>query len=81
MKKIGVSKKEIRKLVYQQNAWFFVPPVILGTSHALFVIYVLNQFIISDNYWLAYLFCGIMAVAYLIFYMITVRIYLRIVED
>lgn len=81
LKKIGVSKKEIRKLVYQQNAWFFVPPVILGTSHALFVIYVLNQFIISDNYWLAYLFCGIMAVAYLIFYMITVRIYLRIVED
>ncbi|MGX7162434.1 FtsX-like permease family protein [Enterococcus massiliensis] len=81
LKKLGVSQKEIRHLIYQQNAWIFVPPILLGTGHAMFAIYVLNQFITSDNYWLAYLFCGIMAGAYLIFYIITAQIYSRIIES
>lgn len=79
--KVGVTRKEFRQLIYHENAWLFFPPILLTTLHALFAIYSLSRFIVSEYYWIAYLFCGLMAVTYLFAYLLTVRFYTRIVEE
>ncbi len=80
LKKIGIPKKEITKLVYQQNSIIFFPPMIIGVLHATFAIYVFSKFISSSGYWLAYLSCGLLILIYLSYYFLTSAIYSRIIH-
>ncbi|MGX7151255.1 ABC transporter permease [Enterococcus ureasiticus] len=80
LKKIGIPKKEITKLVYQQNSIIFFPPMIIGVLHATFAIYVLSKYISSSGYWLAYLSCGMLILIYLAYYFLTSAIYSRIIH-
>ncbi|MFD1902249.1 ABC transporter permease [Enterococcus termitis] len=80
LKKIGISEKEIIKLVYQQNSIIFFPPMIIGVLHASFAIYVFSKIITSSGYWLAYLACGLLILVYLAYYFLTSAIYTRIVR-
>lgn len=80
LKKMGISKNEITKLVYQQNSIIFFPPMIIGVLHATFAIYVFSKFISSSGYWLAYLSCGLMILIYLAYYFLTSAIYSRVVQ-
>ncbi len=81
LKKLGISRGAIRGLIYRQLAWVFWPPVILITGHSCFAIHLWAQFIHSDAYWLAYLFCLVMALLYVIAYLITAHFYVRSVES
>lgn len=81
LKKIGISEKEIRKLVYQQNSIIFFPPMIIGVLHASFAIYVFSKIVTSSGYWLAYLSCGLLILIYLAYYFLTSAIYIRIVLE
>lgn len=80
LKKIGIPKKEITKLVYQQNSIIFFPPMIIGVLHATFAIYVFSKYISSSGYWLAYLSCGMLILIYLAYYFLTSAIYSRIIH-
>ncbi|MEI5993221.1 ABC transporter permease [Candidatus Enterococcus mansonii] len=80
LKKIGIPKKEITKLVYQQNSIIFFPPMIIGVLHATFAVYVFSKIITSSGYWLAYLACGILILIYLAYYFLTSAIYSRIIH-
>ncbi|WP_348922188.1 ABC transporter permease [Enterococcus rotai] len=80
LKNIGIPKKEITKLVYQQNSIIFFPPMIIGVLHATFAIYVFSKFISSSGYWLAYLSCGLLILIYLAYYFLTSAIYSRIIH-
>jgi len=78
--KLGYSRQEIRKLIYWQNIWVFMPGTLLAILHAVFAINTLTQIIDSRGYWVAYLFAGAAAVVYLLAYLITVKLSLRIIE-
>ncbi|MBO0440495.1 ABC transporter permease [Candidatus Enterococcus ikei] len=80
LKKLGVPKNEITKLIYQQNSIIFFPPMIIGVLHATFAIYVFSKFITSSGYWLAYLSCGILILIYLTYYFLTSAIYSRMIH-
>lgn len=80
LKKIGIPKKQITKLVYQQNSIIFFPPMIIGVLHATFAIYLFSQYISSSGYWLAYLSCGMLILIYLAYYLLTSAIYSRIIH-
>ncbi len=81
LKKLGISRGSIRSLIYRQLSWVFLPPVLLITGHSCFAIHLWAQFIHSDAYWLAYLFCLVMALLYVIAYLITAHFYIRSVES
>ncbi|MFV0558081.1 MAG: FtsX-like permease family protein [Enterococcus sp.] len=81
LRHLGVSQKQIKCLVYQQNLWVFLPPFVLASLHAFFAVSVLNQFVISSSYWLVWAFFGGFFVAMSGFYLVTVRYYLRLVTD
>ncbi|MHC5226962.1 ABC transporter permease [Enterococcus sp. LJL99] len=80
LKKIGVPKKQITRLVYQQNSMIFFPPMIIGSLHALFAILILSKVISSSGYWLAYFACGLLILIYLFYFFLTSAIYSRIVH-
>ncbi|MBP2099979.1 ABC transporter permease [Enterococcus rivorum] len=79
LKRIGIPKKEISKLIYQQNSIIFFPPMFIGILHAIFAIYVFSNFVESSGYWLAYVSCGILLLIYLSFYLLTAAIYSRMI--
>lgn len=77
LQKLGVSRKQMKRNLYYQNAWIFAPPVLLVSGHAGFAIYTWSQFVTYGSYWLAYLFCGIVAVIYFAAYILTVKFFLH----
>lgn len=78
---LGYTKQQIRKIVYYQNFWIFAPTAILATLHAVFAINTITQFFASRAYWFAYLFAGFALFVYLLAYLVTVRLCLRIIEE
>ncbi|OTN76826.1 hypothetical protein A5886_001905 [Enterococcus sp. 8G7_MSG3316] len=78
--KLGYKRHEIRKLIYWQNIWIFMPGTLLAILHAIFAINTLTQIIDSRGYWVAYLFAGAALLVYLLAYLITVKLCLRIIE-
>ena len=80
LRKIGIPKKEIMKLIYQQNSLIFFPPMILGVLHAIFAVVVFSTYVSSSGYWLAYLSCGMLILIYLAYYVLTSVIYCRIIQ-
>ncbi|WP_430609360.1 FtsX-like permease family protein [Enterococcus sp. DIV0876] len=80
LSKLGYTRQEIRQLIYWQNIWIFMPGTLLAILHAIFAINTLTQVIDSPGYWVAYLFAGAAIVVYLLAYLITVKLCLRIIE-
>lgn len=81
LKKIGISDKKIVKLIYIQNAFVFFPPMLLGVLHAFFAIHIFSQLVTNKDYWLSYLFCGLLVLVYVVFYAGTTAVYQRIIES
>ena len=80
LKKMGIPRKQLNRLIYQKNAGVFFPPMILGMMHAYFAIYVFSEFAAEASYWLAYLFCVLLMVVYGFFYLLTILMYGKILE-
>ena len=51
--KLGIPQRRIRRMIFEQNALTFFPPMILGITHAVFAINVFTQYIKTADYWLA----------------------------
>ncbi|WP_142957820.1 FtsX-like permease family protein [Enterococcus durans] len=79
--KIGIAQKRTNRMIFEQNAIMFFPPMILGIMHTIFAVNVFSQFIATASYWLPYLICGFLIIIYLLFYYITSRLYCRIIEE
>ena len=79
--KIGIARKRTNRMVFEQNAIMFFPPMLLGIVHTVFAVNVFSQFIATANYWLPYMICGFLIIIYLLFYYITSRLYCRIIEE
>lgn len=79
--KVGVTKEQVKRMIYRQEAWFFFLPVVLISLHAGIAINSVASFLDSQNYWLAYLFIGIMALLYTIAYLMTVFFYHHTLEN
>ncbi|HFU5903167.1 ABC transporter permease [Enterococcus faecium] len=79
--KLGIPQRRIRRMIFEQNALTFFPPMILGITHAVFAINVFTQYIKTADYWLAYLVSGLLILIYLLLYVITSQLYCRIIEE
>lgn len=79
--KLGIAQRKTNRMIYEQNALMFFPPMILGITHAVFAINVFSQYVEGADYWLAYFVCGLLIVIYLLFYVVTSRLYCRIIEE
>ncbi|KAF1297089.1 hypothetical protein BAU15_05930 [Enterococcus sp. JM4C] len=80
LKKMGISRKQLNHFTYERNARVFFTPMIVGISHAYFAIHFFSEFSATASYWLAYLFCGLLMLVYIFFYVLTILLYGRIVE-
>ncbi|MHC5215577.1 ABC transporter permease [Enterococcus sp. LJL128] len=80
LERLGISRRQIQRLVYQQNIIIFFLPMLLGIFHAFFAVRLFNQVVPSSGYQLAYLSCGLLILIYVIYYMITAKIYYWIVS-
>lgn len=80
LKKIGMSMAEIKHSIYFQILMIFLLPIILGTLHAIFAIRLLSLFLDNPGLQLVYIVCGIFIMIYLMFYLLTAKIYNRIVN-
>ena len=81
LKKIGMSAVEIKHTIYFQILMIFLLPIILGTLHAVFAIRLLSLFLDNPGLQLVYIVCGIFIMIYFMFYLITAKIYNRIVNQ
>lgn len=81
LRKLGIPQEQIRKLVYQQNVIIFFLPMLLGIFHAFFAVHLFNQMVPSSGYRLAYISCGLLILIYIVYYILTSRIYYWIVES
>ncbi|WP_245187044.1 ABC transporter permease [Enterococcus larvae] len=78
--RLGIPQKQIRQLIYRQNIIIFFFPMLLGILHAFFAVHLFNQLIPSPGYRLAYLSCGVLLLIYIVYYVLTSKIYYWIVE-
>ncbi|MBL1227562.1 ABC transporter permease [Enterococcus sp. BWR-S5] len=81
LERLGIPQKQVRRLVYQQNIIIFFLPMLLGIFHAFFAVHLFNQLVPSSGYRLAYISCGLLILIYILYYVLTSRIYCWIVEN
>ncbi|WP_346818124.1 FtsX-like permease family protein [Bacillus paramobilis] len=79
LRKIGVTKKEVRKSISKQVSFSFISPIIVGLTHSLFALPIINNMPIYS----VMIPVSISVIAYCIiyfgYYVLTVHSYFRIV--
>lgn len=84
LRKIGVSKKDIRKTINKQSLFVFVLPLIVGILHGSIILYFITNFIsdlIGANIIVPILTAmGAFVIIYLGYYVLTVNTYNKIVN-
>ncbi|GAA0392216.1 ABC transporter permease [Paenibacillus motobuensis] len=79
--KIGVNKKEIRKTVAKQVGFIFALPLIAGIAHCAVALSALSN-LMQINLAIPVVICmGVYTCIYLIYYVLTVNAYYRIVTN
>lgn len=77
--KVGLEKPVLKQIIWRQNAMIFILPIALSSLHAFFALQILNIFLENPNPSLTYYICGSFLGVYLLFYLLTVRVYYGIV--
>lgn len=80
LRKLGVSKREITRSIYQQNLFVFLLPIVLAILHAIFALALLVAVIPTTTYYLPIIACGFLIFLYSLFYFTTATAYNRIVN-
>ncbi|MCB5952242.1 FtsX-like permease family protein [Enterococcus sp. BWT-B8] len=75
LRKLGISEKQLRRLIYRQNIVVFLLPILLGLLHAGFAIRLYSQLVPSSGYWLVYLSCGLLIIIYAVYFLVTSSVY------
>ncbi|WP_106769268.1 FtsX-like permease family protein [Paenibacillus faecalis] len=81
LNKIGLNKKEIRKTISKQVLFIFALPLIAGIVHCSVALYALSN-LLNMNLVVPVLICmGVYTFIYLLYYVITVNAYYKIVTQ
>lgn len=81
LNKIGLNKKEIRKTISKQVLFIFALPLIAGIVHCSVALYALSN-LLNMNLVVPVLICmGVYTFMYLLYYVITVNAYYKIVTQ
>ncbi|SCC54791.1 ABC transporter permease [Bacillus wiedmannii] len=79
LRKIGVTKKEIRTSISKQVRFSFILPVIIGLVHSLFALSVISNMSIFNIIIPILISSGVYCIIYFGYYVLTVYSYFRIV--
>ncbi|PEM62615.1 ABC transporter permease [Bacillus toyonensis] len=79
LRKIGVTKKEVRKSISKQVRFSFILPVIIGLSHSLFAVPILTNMPIYTTMIPILIGGGVYSIIYFGYYVLTVYSYFKIV--
>lgn len=80
LRKIGVTKKEIRRTIAKQVAFIFALPLVLGLAHSAVALTALSKMMNQSLIEPVAVCMFIYLLIYLIYYLFTVRSYTRIVK-
>ncbi|GCD12968.1 FtsX-like permease family protein [Clostridium tagluense] len=80
LKKIGVKKSEIRISIARQMAFIFALPLILGITHSIIALTILQIVLSSSLLYPVFITVGVYTIIYLIYYILTVNSYCKIVD-
>lgn len=81
LSKIGVNKREVRKTIAQQVLFIFALPLIAGIAHCSVALIALSR-LLNMNLVIPVVICmGVYTCIYLIYYVVTVNAYYRIVTN
>lgn len=88
MKQVGLPEELIKKTTKNQVIWIFFTPLVISLIHSLVASKIVSQllFLFGINDWLYYfqqliLIVGCFAIAYIIIYFLTSKIYYQIVNE
>jgi len=80
LKKIGVKKSEIRISIAKQMAFIFVLPLVLGITHSIIALTILQIILSSSLVYPVLITIGVYTLIYIIYYILTVNSYCKIVD-
>ncbi|MFC0233686.1 FtsX-like permease family protein [Vagococcus entomophilus] len=80
LRKLGVSNKIIKRSISQQMLVIFFAPMVIAVLDAVFALKLLTMLYPTISYMLVYLSCGLLLVLYTLYYFVTVRMYVSIIE-
>ncbi|GAB6457548.1 hypothetical protein bcgnr5371_08990 [Bacillus cereus] len=80
LRKLGVTKKEMKKAIAKQMRFIFFLPLVVGSSHSLFVLKGLSTVLPYEIAVPLVMSIGVYSVIYIGYYFLTVRSYFRIVS-
>ncbi|PFA51302.1 permease [Bacillus anthracis] len=78
-RKIGVTKKEVRKSISNQVSFSFISPIIVGLTHSLFALPIINNMPIYSIMIPIFISSIAYCIIYFGYYVLTVNSYFRIV--
>ena len=84
LRKMGVDDKEIKMIIRKQLLFVFLPPLILGLLHSWFMLYYSVISVIKDLPSLTTIIFSVMGLyvlTYLIFYVSSISIYYKIINE
>ncbi|MCQ6534923.1 FtsX-like permease family protein [Bacillus mycoides] len=79
LRKIGVTKKEVRKSISKQVSFSFISPLIVGLVHSLFAIPIINNMPIYNIIIPILISSGAYCIIYVGYYVLTIYSYFKIV--
>ncbi|MCU4980581.1 ABC transporter permease [Bacillus cereus] len=79
LRKIGVTKKEVRKSISKQVSFSFISPLIVGLVHSLFAIPIINNIPINNIIIPILISSGAYCIIYFGYYVLTVYSYFKVV--
>jgi len=80
LKKIGVKKSEIRVSIAKQMAFIFALPLVIGITHSIIALTILQIMLSSSLVYPVIITIGVYTLIYLIYYILTVNSYCKIVD-
>ncbi|SMD90500.1 ABC transporter permease protein YxdM [Bacillus mobilis] len=80
LRKLGVTKKEMKKAIAKQMRFIFFLPLVVGISHSLFALTGLSTVLPYEIAVPLVISIGVYSVIYIGYYFLTVRSYFRIVS-
>ena len=81
LRKVGVTKKEIKKAIAKQVRFIFITPLFVGILHGLFALKSLSTLIPYEVLIPLLISIGVYGVIYTVYYFLTVHSYFKIVSE
>lgn len=81
LKNVGFSRRDIRAIISKQMLFVFMLPLLIGTCHSIVAVFILKRALGMDVFVPLSISIAIYTLIYMIYYLLTVNEYSRIVEN